>query len=611
VALLEQQAPTWLVQMPGLVRPADLETLRRRVAGATQDRMLCELAEALDLLTMRQPLLLVLEDLHWSDYSTFDLLAVLARRRESSRLLLLGTYRLPDALQRGHPLHTVHHELQWHGQCAELPLPLLPEAAVEDYLATRFPDARLPAGLARPVHQRTEGNPLFMVTLVEDWVRRGWLAERDGGWTLRVELATLTSTVPEDLRQMLEQQLERLSPVEQRVLELGSVAGATFSAAAVAAGLGHEVVEVEEWCAGLARRRQWLEACGEQVWPDGTVAGGYRFMHALYQEVTYHQLPTARRAQLHRRIGERVAAGYGPQARERAAELAMHFTRGRDFQRAVRYLQYAGENALQRSAYVEAVQHFLTGLEVLTTLPDTAARARCELDMQVTLGQALRVTRGHAAPDVERAFTRARELCHQVGDTPQLYTVLRGLGSFYMNRGEHQMALEFDEQALILAQHQHDPARLMSTHVALGNTLYDLGEFVSARAHLAHGLPRAGPQQDHAWTFRAGQDPRVLALGYMAQTLWLLGYANQAGLCLLAEALALVDTTRERAFEAEMYRIKGELLLRQAVPDAPQARVCFHQALAVARRQQAKAWELRAALSLHAVVREDAELSRR
>jgi AAA ATPase domain/Transcriptional regulatory protein, C terminal len=179
VTLLGQQAPTWLVQMPGLVRAADLEALQRRIAGATRDRMLRELAEALELLTARQPLLLVLEDLHWSDYSTLDVLAMLARRQEPARLLLLGTYRLPDALQRGHPLHTVHHELQRHGQCTELPLPLLPEAAVAAYLGTRFPDARLPAGLARLVHQRTEGNPLFMVTVVEEWVRRGWLAPAD------------------------------------------------------------------------------------------------------------------------------------------------------------------------------------------------------------------------------------------------------------------------------------------------------------------------------------------------------------------------------------------------------------------------------------------------
>jgi predicted ATPase len=177
--VLQQYAPTWLTQLPALVDIAAREEVQRQVAGATQERMLRELCDALEALTVEQPLLLVLEDLHWSDYSTLDVLAMLARRQEPARLLLLGTYRLPDALQRGHPLHTVHHELQRHGQCTELPLPLLPEAAVAAYLGTRFPDARLPAGLARLVHQRTEGNPLFMVTVVEEWVRRGWLAPAD------------------------------------------------------------------------------------------------------------------------------------------------------------------------------------------------------------------------------------------------------------------------------------------------------------------------------------------------------------------------------------------------------------------------------------------------
>src|SRR5215510_12469343 len=207
VEILRQQAPTWLVQMPGLVSPVALEGLQRRVLGTTQERMLREMAEALNVVTAAQPLVLVLEDLHWSDYATLDLLAALARRREPARFLVLGTYRPPDALQRGHPLHTITHELHMHGQCTELPLTLLSEAAVADYLAARFSEAHFPAGLARLLHQRTEGNPLFMVSVVEDWVRRGWLAQVDGRWTLRVGLAALGVIVPEDLQQMLEQQL--------------------------------------------------------------------------------------------------------------------------------------------------------------------------------------------------------------------------------------------------------------------------------------------------------------------------------------------------------------------------------------------------------------------
>jgi predicted ATPase len=718
VALLGQQAPTWLVQMPSLVRASDLEALQRRIAGATRDRMLRELAEALERLTARQPLLLVLEDLHWCDASTLDVLAMLARRREPARLLLLGTYRLPDALQRGHPLHTVHHELQRHGQCTELPLPLLPEAAMAAYLAMRFPDTRLPAGLARLVHQRTEGNPLFMVTVVEEWVRRGWLAPADEGWTLRVARAAVASTVPESLRQMLEQQLERLSPMEQRVLEVGSVAGATFSAAAVAAGLAHEVVEVGDWCAGLARRQQWLEACGEEVWPDGTVAGRYRFTHALYQEVAYQRLPAARRVQLHRRVGEREEAGYGPQGRERAAELAMHFVRGQDSQRAVRYLQLAGQQALQWLAYAEAISHVTMALELLETLPDSVERAQRELALQLTLARAIGDTQGLGAPEVGKAFARARALCQQVGEPPQLFPVLGGLGEFYTQQGKYQMAHELAEQLLSLAQRQCDPARLMNGHRRLGQSLHLLGALSAAREHLEQAIALASPQRHPTVDLSGGRDYDVYARHFAAMVLWLLGYPAQArkriyealtlareranphtlastllwaaylhqghrqgplvqewaeacitlaaeyglvayvtqgiimrgwalaaqgqgqegiahlrqglaarraagsvvarsydlsllaeaygnigqtaeGLSTIAEALAFVHTTGERFWEAELYRLRGELL-RLGKEEQERGRVeeCFRQALAVARHRQAKSLELRAAMSL-------------
>jgi predicted ATPase len=507
--------------------------------------------------------------------------------------------------------------------------------------------------------------------------------------------------------------------MEQRALEVGSVAGATFSAAAVAAGLAHEVVEVEEWCTGLARRHQWLEACGEEVWPDGTVAGRYRFTHALYQEVAYHQLPPARRGLLHRRIGEREEAGYGPQGRERAAELAMHFVRGRDFQRAVRYLQYAGKNALQRSAYVEAHAHLNTGLEVLATMPETPARHQHELALLTALALALKATQGDAAPEMAPVLTRAAALCQQVGESLQQFTVLDALCIFHFTRAEYQAAQAVAEQFLDLAQRQHDPAMLLRAHGRLGQTLFNVGAFASARSHLEQALAlldsrghanvhtALGRTRDYGLTWllqmgrtlcmlgypdqamqrsqealtmaRALAHPLVLAdalhgnariqryrqewqtvqahaeamlalatehgfarhvalgtlfrgmaltaqgqsaagltqmrqglaayqatgsvvgmSGYLAQLAEACGQVGQVdeGMHLLAEALALVDTTGERHTEAELHRLYGELLLRQAVPDAPQAEACFQQALAIARRQQAKWWELRAAMSL-------------
>src|SRR4030095_12608279 len=284
VALLGQQAPTWLMQMPGLVRATDLETLRRRMVGVTRERMLRELTEALDLLTAQQPLVLVLEDLPWSDPSTLDLLAVLARRQEPARLLLLGTYRSPEARRRAHPVHTITQELQLHGHGVELPLTLLSEDAVAVYLAGRFPGLLRVDQLARLVHQRTEGNPLFMVMLVESWRTQGLLLEQDGAWTLSAEIEALHDQVPDSLRQYIEQHLEQLSEADQALLEAASVAGGTFTIAAVAAGVAQAPETLEARSTALARQGRFIRASGTETWPDGTVTACYQFLHALYHE---------------------------------------------------------------------------------------------------------------------------------------------------------------------------------------------------------------------------------------------------------------------------------------------------------------------------------------
>jgi predicted ATPase len=185
IALLEQHAPTWLVQMPALLNPVDLEALQRKVQGATRERMLREMAEAMEALTAERPLVLVLEDLHWSDHATLDLISMLAQRREPARLLVIGTYRPEEVAASGHPLKTVKQALQLHGQCEELRLELLTEAAVAQYLTARFAGNQAPTKLARMVHRRTDGNPLFMVNMVDHMVRQGWVVEVDGRWEMK------------------------------------------------------------------------------------------------------------------------------------------------------------------------------------------------------------------------------------------------------------------------------------------------------------------------------------------------------------------------------------------------------------------------------------------
>jgi predicted ATPase len=235
-----------------------------------------------------------------------------------------------------------------------------------------------------------------------------------------------------------------------------------------------------------------------------------------------------RRVRWHRQIGRRLEASYRPQARERAAELAEHFVRGRDTERAVQYLGYAGDQAVQRSAHQEALAHLTKGLELLATLPATLARAQQELDLRMALGPVLIATKGQAAPEVEQTYARARALCQQVGETLQLIPALRGLWVFYQGRGALLTARELGEQLDRLAQHQGAPTPLMEAHEMLGRTLFYLGEYASARTHLEQGIALADPTAQWVLALRHGEAPGVRCLAVAAPTLWCLGAPAQA-----------------------------------------------------------------------------------
>jgi predicted ATPase len=549
-----------------------------------------------------------------------------------------------------------------------------------------------------------------------------YLAQQAGGEAhaseaVAARVAAVADTIPAGVQQLIELQLGHLSAAEQRMLEMASVAGVEFAVASIAAGGQTSPDLPEQICATLAQQGQFLEACGLATWPDGTVSGQYRFRHAVYQQVLYRQVAEARRVQGHRRIGVRLEAGYGAHTAEIAAALALHFERGQDPQRAVRYLGQAADTAAQRYAHHEVIALLTRGLELLATLPETPARTQQELALQMALGPALQATKGYGVPEVEKVYLRARELCQQGGDTVQFFAVLWGLYAYYLVGAELQAALELGKQCLALAQRTADAALRMEAHRALGNTLLCRGEFASARAHLEQARALYDPQQHRVHAFVYAGDPGVACLSFVAWTLWFLGYPDQAlqrihqaltlaqelshpyslgfalnraarlhqyrregpqafaraeacvtlcteqgftylsamgavsrgwgltwqgqgeegirqigqglavfratgavlhqvyflallaeayqragqiqaGLDVLVEALAGVERTDERWYEAELHRLQGELLLHLDIPDAPQAEACFHQALTLARRQQARSWELRAAMSL-------------
>jgi predicted ATPase len=647
---------------------------------------------------------------------------MLARRPDAARLLILGTYRPADVAVGAHPLKPVKQELQMHGRCEELALAFLSEAAVGEYLSGRFPRASLPPDFTRQLHENTGGNPLFLVNVVDDVIAQGHLREVDGEWRLAVPVERVAAGVPDTLWQMVEKQVERLAPLEQAVLAIGSVAGAEFSAA-LATVDGIEARDAERCCDALARRGQFLRATGAAEWADGTVAGRYGFIHALYRNVLYARISIGHRVGLHLRIGDRLERAYGARADDVAGELAMHFEHGRDFERAVQYRRRAADGALRQHGYREAVTHATRALELLATVPESPERNGQELPIQTMLGAAVIATSGWAAPEVGRAYGRARELCAQTAVTPQRFPVLLGLHGFYLMRGELGVAEEVSRQLLVQAEATGDAAELLGAHNTAGLVAFYRGGFAPALVHLERSKTIYDPERHRPnRLFSLDHDPRVSYEAHIALAHMMLGYPDRAatetrdclayahaidhplsvalavnfaailhqfrrerhvvqeledvrleystkhdfdmfrllgevyrgwlvaeaghgedglaqirqglgmyqaigaelgrptflgvlaevcaelgrteeGLAAVDEALALGEATGMHAWDAELHRRRGELLLQRDEsarrPSAARdAEACFLAAIEIARRQQTKSFELRAAMSL-------------
>jgi len=440
--------------------------------------MLRELAEVVETLTAETPLVLVLEDLHWSDYATLDLLALLARRRAPARLLVLGTYRPVDVIVSGHPLRTVLHDLQQQGYCQALLLEPLTAGEVAAYLHGRFGGHQLPATLARALYQRTEGHPLFMRTVVEALVRQGTVVQIGEAWAMPGEGAAVALDVPDSLRHLLEQQFEQLSATEQQVLEAASVAGSEGTVAAMAAALDTAESTVEDICAMLTRRGQFLALSGDVHWPDGTQTACYRFLHSLYYDVIYHRIPLSRRQRLHQRMGVREEGGYGARASERAAVLAGHFARGGDVRRAVYYLRQAGDNALARSAYPEAVAYYEHALAAVEQLPESRDRQEQAIDLRLDLRNVL-----WTLGELGRLFITLQEaegLAEALGDPHRLGWVSVYLLAHFAQVCDPDRALAAGQRALTLAAPLGETSLTVVTQHYLGGVYRSLGEYQRA-----------------------------------------------------------------------------------------------------------------------------------
>jgi predicted ATPase len=359
-------------------------------------------------------------------------------------------------------------------------------------------------------------------------VAQGAIAEIDEQWHLCVPVEEVTQGVPESLRQLIEKHIERLSEEQQRLLEAASVVGHEFSAAAVAASLETTVEQMEERCEELVRRGQFLRAVGLTTLPDGMVAGRYGFLHSLYQTMLYERVPAIRRVRLHRRVGESEERAYGARAGEIAAELAVHFERGQDAQRAVKYLQLAAENVLKRHAHREAAAYQHRALALLSTLPDTPEKRQEELALQIALGVSLTITKGFADPEVEQTYARARELCQQIGNAPTLVPILYGLWNFHLVRSELPLAQELADQLLVIAEREQATAFLLAAHNAQARTLCQTGNFVAAHPHVEQVLAFYEPSTHNVLAGEYGEDLGVSCWMEMVLVLWQMGYPYRA-----------------------------------------------------------------------------------
>jgi class 3 adenylate cyclase/predicted ATPase len=644
----------------------------------------------------RRPVLAVYEDVHWTDPSTLEWLGMLMDQAPTVSMLHVLAFR-PDFVP------------PWPARAHITPLTLnrLDRPQVETLTRHLARGKALPAEVVQHIVTRTDGVPLFVEELTRMLLESGLLREEKDHYVL---MGPLTSVpIPATLHDALMARLDRL-PTAKAMAQLGAVLGREFSYAVLQAlaPLDEATLQVQ---LGQLVAAELLYQRGR---PPRTT---YRFKHALIQDAAYASLLKGTRQQVHRQAAQVLEAQFPETVATQPELVAQHYTEAGLTEQAIPYWQRAGQQARQRSANPEAVRHLTAGLALLATLPETPARAQQELDLQIALGPPLMAIKGYAAPEVEQTYARARALCHQVGETPQLFPTLRGLCRFYHTRGALPTARELGEQLYRLAQHEAAPTHLLEAHEMLGGTLFYLGEYAASRTHLEQGIALTDPAGQRALMFSHEVAPEVRCLALPAWTLWCLGFPTQAlrrsqealalaqalahpqslavaqhyaaflhhrrrevlavlaqadsllilgtaqgfplwvgfgacwrgwalaaqgqgeaglaqmhqglaavlatgqelsrplclvllaeatghigqvaeGLRLLAEALAALETSGRGDLLAETYRLQGELLLRQAVPDAAQAEACFQQALAIARRQQAKSWELRAAMSL-------------
>jgi predicted ATPase/class 3 adenylate cyclase len=650
--------------------------------------------------SLNQPLIVVFEDLHWIDSETQALLNLLADSIGNARILLLVNYRPEYRHEWGHRTHYT-----------QLRLDPLGKQGGEEMLAALLGSEPELAPLRQLIAARTEGNPFFVEEIVQTMFEQGALV-RNG--VVKVTLPLTDIKVPQTVQAVLAARIDRLRAEEKELLQTLAVIGREFRFQLIREVAARSEEEVERVLLSLQG--------GEFIYEQPAVPGPeYCFKHALTQAVAYNSVLNDRRKLLHERTASALESMFAGNLDDHFDELAHHYSNSGNDAKAVKYLGRAGQQAVLRSAYPEAISRLTAAIDVLRRLPESPERVQQELALQLSLGPALFAAKGWTGAEVERAYSRARELCERVGDVPELSPSLFGLWIVYVSRGDLRTAYQLAHNLLRRAQQAQDPSAVVYAHHALGETHFYAGNFVAAREHLELALSLYDADRHRPLSAQYALDAAIYASTYAAATLWNLGYPAQAlhkineglalaqwlsdpfslafaqlgagvlsqfrreplavqgrsktmmalcaehgliqysyyrsflegwaladqgcnqegialieeglassamedelnrpyilvlladarrhtsrlndGLSALRDALSAADEQEERFVDAEIHRLRGELLLEQDSSNIAEARICFQRAIEVARQQSAKSLELRATTSLARLLR--------
>ena len=536
--LIRALAPSWYAQiMPPSENDSSAARLTAETSTGSQERLKREIASLLEELARMQPVVLSFDDVHWADPSTTDLIAYLARRIDNARLLIISTCRPSHLAQTRHPFLPLKLDLHSRGMCREISLDSLDLVSVAKYIALQFPEHGFPSDFARIVHERSEGNPLFMTDLLRDLRRRQKVRQRDGRWVLADDLLSLERELPETVRSAVQRKIEALDDFDRRLLSAASVQGVDFDTVVVAHALQLSEEEVEDRLDKLEREHALVRFVDEHDGRDRVLTLRYRFAHQLYHAGFYDALRGTRKAALSRAIAERLVQRSGDDASDSAARLAVLFETARDQVRAAQFWNRAAQAAARLYAHDETERLARRGLDVLAAAPEGPARTETELELQMTYAMALKTGCGYAVPEVGAAYARARALSRAVTDPARVVPVLVGLSAHHLVAGEITTSRDVALEMLELFERLGDPNLQMMGNWSLGAALFHLGDLRGAHARLERGLELYDPAFHRGRVWETGIEPGIFCRCEYSRTLTHLGFPDR-GLAEVRQAVA-------------------------------------------------------------------------